>query len=59
MKSIAGVLAVVLFAGADQPEFFGQRDKLPAFGPKIGKSLPYVLPVDVLNSRHGISRTLE
>jgi len=63
MKPIAAVLAVVLFAAAEEPEFFGQQETPPKFGPKIGKSLPYVLPVHHLpDSSYGgisVSSTLE
>ena len=44
---------------ADKPEFFGEA--LPASGPKIGKRLPYSLPVELVNNPRywGVSITLE
>ena len=38
----------------DKPQFFGESETLPASGPKIGKRLPYSLPVElVYNPRRG------
>ena len=61
VKLFGPVFAVVLFAAADEPEFFGETQA--AFGPKIGERLPYLLPVDQLpTSAYGqlsVSSTLE
>ena len=59
----AAVLCLSLSATAqaeDKPEFFGESD-LPASGPKIGKRLPYSLPVELVNNtrRSGVSSSLE
>ena len=59
MKAIAGILIAITCAAADKPEFFGEA--LPASGPKIGKRLPYTLPVELVNNPRywGVSITLE
>lgn len=59
MKAIAGILIAITCVAADKPEFFGEA--LPASGPKIGKRLPYSLPVWLVNNtrRSGVSSSLE
>ena len=59
MKAIAGLLVAITCVAADKPEFFGEA--LPASGPKIGKRLPYSLPVELVNNPRywGVSITLE
>ena len=60
MKAIAGVMIALTCVAADKPEFFGESD-LPTSGPKIGKKLPYILPVEMVNNPRmsGLSTSLE
>ena len=60
IRTLSAVMLCSLSAmAADKPEFFGEA--LPASGPKIGKRLPYSLPVELVNNtrRAGVSSSLE
>ncbi len=66
MRFISTLNVVVLYLALGStvqadPEFFGESETLPALGPRIGKSLPYNLPVEMVNKtqRSSISNSLE